>query len=663
MKNSIIKYLSKHFAPRWGVYLFDTIVIFLCYVLTFFLRLFLVGDVFNYNLFHHQVIIIVPAYFISFYIFKPYFGIVRLSTLKDLTKIIMALSFGLLLVGAIIILRREVFLIPDRILSIPFLIVHYFGSMSVLIISRVIVKTIFREMKSEKRPMRHVLIFGAGVMGQLTRNAIEKEDGSNYKVIGFVDDNRSLQGKSIFTIPIYGLNKDCERIIRVKNIKEMVIAINKDRIKQARKREITDFCIKNKLVIKEIPEVSNWLNGELHPDQFRRVRIEDLLSRDTIKLDERRIQQGLKDATILVTGAAGSIGSEIVRQLLTFKTKKVILLDQAESGLYDLQNEINSKFRNADFELFLADVTNYYRMKQLFEKYHPDIIFNAAAYKHVPMMEENPYEAIRVNVGGVKNLADLAVEYGVHKFVMVSTDKAVNPTNVMGASKRICEMYVQGLSQRMVKTRFITTRFGNVLGSNGSVIPLFKKQIEAGGPVTVTHRDITRYFMTISEACQLVLEAGFMGHGGEIFLFDMGEPVRIYDLAVKMISLSGYEPHAQIPIVFTGLRPGEKLYEELLASKENTLPTYNEKIMIGQVQRHEYSEVNSKITALLSALNEENEDQLVARMKNLVPEYISHNSKFSVQDKKEAVSPRRIYQPVPHVSPNVVFAAGRLRIR
>jgi FlaA1/EpsC-like NDP-sugar epimerase len=368
-----------------------------------------------------------------------------------------------------------------------------------------------------------------------------------------------------------------------------------------------------------------------------------LLGREPIQLNQERISQGLRGAVVLVTGAAGSIGSEIVRQLMSFDTGLVILLDQAESALYDLQNDLLVKFSEKRFEVVVASITDKRHMRQVFETYHPQYVFNAAAYKHVPLMESFPYEAIRVNVGGTKLVADLSVEFGVKKFVMISTDKAVNPTNVMGASKRICEIYIQSIAHStQPKTQFITTRFGNVLGSNGSVVPLFRKQIEAGGPVTITDKDIIRYFMTIPEACQLVLEAGFMGRGGEIYVFDMGEPVKIYDLAVKMISLAGLKPDIDIPITFTGLRPGEKLFEELLADDENTVPTHHNKIKAGKVREQDFDIVKLAIDELLKATQTESGDELVRRMKAMVPEFISQNSKYAKYDEIQSMEKVRI---------------------
>jgi len=360
------------------------------------------------------------------------------------------------------------------------------------------------------------------------------------------------------------------------------------------------------------------------------------LGRDPIVLNKDKIAKGLFNQTILITGAAGSIGSELVRQVLNFQPGCMILVDQAESALFDLQNEIKEKISNIKTYFIIGNVSDKYRMKKIFMKHRPDIVFHAAAYKHVPLMEIQPYEAIKCNIGGIKVIADLAVESGVKKFVMVSTDKAVNPTNVMGATKRVCEIYIQSLSQiQNMKTHFITTRFGNVLGSNGSVIPLFKKQISRGGPVTVTDKNINRYFMTIPEASQLVLEAGFMGKGGEIFLFDMGQPVQIYDLAEKMILLSGYTPHKDIQIEITGLRPGEKLYEELLASAEEALPSFHNKILIGKIRPFSYEEQNTKVVSLLNAISKESNESLVARLKDLVPEYISNNSEYEILDKHD----------------------------
>ncbi len=478
------------------------------------------------------------------------------------------------------------------------------------------------------------MIMGAGELGQVTMTALERSISPNYKVFGFIDDNKQLQGKAKAGIPIYSLRKTFSDVIQSQRIDEIILAINRGGMADERVRKLMDLCIKRKIVIKEIPPVNDWLTGGLNAKQLRPMNIEDLLGREVISLDTERIRGGLKESVILVTGGAGSIGSELVRQLLTFDARLVVIVDQAESALFDLQNELLTKGYNRErFVIAIGDVTNFFRMVQLFERYNPDMVFNAAAYKHVPLMEDNPYEAIRVNIGGTQLLTQMSIKYKVKKFVMISTDKAVNPTNVMGASKRICEMYIQSQSQlEGMKTQFITTRFGNVLGSNGSVVPLFSKQIAAGGPVTLTHRDITRYFMTIPEACQLVLEANFMGSGGEIYVFDMGKPVKIYDLAVKMITLAGLEPGRDIQIVETGLRPGEKLFEELLATKENTLPTYHKKIMIGKVRECNPILVHHSVISLLNLLKCATDDELVSAMKKLVPEFVSQNSTYERLD-------------------------------
>jgi FlaA1/EpsC-like NDP-sugar epimerase len=483
---------------------------------------------------------------------------------------------------------------------------------------------------TKKQTTINSLIFGAGDMGEITLEAIQSDKENSIHVVGFVDDNPTKWAMKLNSIPVYSWNKALKMISET-HIEVVILAINN--ISVQRKREITNDCLDKGLKLKVMPTVGNWINGISNKDQIRDIRIEDILGRVEIQLNQRRIAEGLAGKVVLVSGAAGSIGSEIVRQLLRFQVKKVLLIDIAESPLYDLEQELLLSHYDVPFEVILADYTNPFRMRQVFEIYRPNIVFNAAAYKHVPLMEANPYEAVRVNIGGTKLMADISVEYEVEKFVMISTDKAVNPTNVMGASKRICEIYIQSLAQRRdIKTAFITTRFGNVLGSNGSVVPLFKKQIAQGGPVTVTHPDITRYFMTIYEACQLVLEAVFMGKGGEIFLFDMGEPVKIDDLAKKMIQLAGLKLGTDIEINYSGLRPGEKLYEELLASKENNLPTHHEKIMIGKVRMYDYPDVRRVVEDLLSSLHLEDNKLLVRRMKYMVPEFISNNSSYSALD-------------------------------
>ncbi len=627
-------YFSKNYLPKWMVLLFDLGVVSLSWFVAFLLR-------FNFDLTDVEIfistfhlLIILPVFIICFRKTKSYAGILRHSTSEDVMHIISATICAGLLIGATTFAGRSMngpsyFVIPYSVIIIHFLLVT-----TVLILSRLAVKMIFQTWFKNKKNTQNIMIYGAGWKGQITLNTLLMDTTLNNKVIGFIDDNITLRDKYISGIPIYMPEKAFGKIIPENNVSEIILAIDNSKISQKRKTEITDECLNHHLRIREVPPIKDWINGELQAKAIRQISIEDLLGRSSIQLDRKKIEEGLKNSVVLVTGAAGSIGSEIVRQLIEFKVKQVILYDKAESDLYNLQQEILSKKAHEDFVVILGDVTNAIKLRQVFIRYAPTIVFNAAAYKHVPLMEEFPSEAVRVNVGGTKVLADLSIEFGVEKFVFISTDKAVNPTNVMGATKRISEMYIQSLVQsEKISTKFIITRFGNVLGSNGSVVPLFKKQIENGGPITITHKDITRYFMTIPEACQLVLEAGFMGNGGEIFVFDMGEPIRIYDLAKKMISLSGFVPGKDIEIKTIGLRPGEKLYEELIGEKEELQPTYNEKILIGKIIKYDLQIVN-EITDILVNLDELSREELVEQMMRIVPEYISMNSYYT-NGKKE----------------------------
>ena len=624
----ILKDLITHwFMPWWIIYAFDLFVVLMAFGFSVLLR-------FNFNISLYQsaiqpnqIFIVAGIYLVSFFIFKPYLGIIRHSTTKDILLVIYAISTGSGTIFIASFISRFFFhnlFIPYSIIIIHFAIVSF-----ILINSRIIIKTIYYKLQQRKNIQTNIMIFGAGEMGQITCNALARDENLNINMVGYIDDNKLLQNKRTGGYNIFSPEKAFNKIIPQNNVNEIIFAIDKSKIKMSRKREIIDICLENKILVKEIPNVHTWINNTLDIRKIKKISIEDLLGRDSIKLNTKRIKDELSNAVILVTGAAGSIGSEIVRQLMIFKTQKVILLDQAETPLFNLQNELLSKYARSNFEMVICDVSNQHRMEQVFDLYKPEIVFNAAAYKHVPMMEENPYEAINVNVKGTKIIADLCVENRVKKMVMISTDKAVNPTSVMGASKRLCEIYIQSLSQKKgINTKFITTRFGNVLGSNGSVVPIFKKQIENGGPITVTHESITRYFMTIPEACQLVLEAATMGKGGEIFVFDMGQPVKIIDLARKMISLSGFEPQLDIKIKIIGLRPGEKLHEQLLATEENLLPTHNEKILIGNNVKFDFVKINNKILDLISCLDILNDEQLVEKMKKILPEFISQNSKF-----------------------------------
>ncbi|MGB0880960.1 MAG: polysaccharide biosynthesis protein, partial [Polaribacter sp.] len=476
----------------------------------------------------------------------------------------------------------------------------------------------------------NILIYGAGDSGIITYGTINRERKSNYDILGFIDNDPNKINKKIDRTKIYDSSKIDKNFIEKNSIDEVIISIQN--IKSNKLLEITDSLLKLGVKVKIVPPVSKWIEGDLQVNQIRQINIDDLLDREQISINNPIVKREVINKVIFVTGAAGSIGSEISRQLATYDLKLLVLIDQAESPLYDLQQELLQEGAK-NFVAIIADVRNKKRMNEIFEKYTPQKVFHAAAYKHVPLMEQSPYEAVKVNICGTKNIADLAIKFNVERFVMVSTDKAVNPTNVMGATKRVAEMYISCLSKEKTETKFTTTRFGNVLGSNGSVIPLFKRQIENGGPLTVTHKDITRYFMTIPEACRLVLEAGTMGEGGEIYIFEMGKSVKIFDMAKRMIFLSGLQYPEDIDIKITGLRPGEKLYEELLAHGENTTKTYHKKIMIAKTAEINYTKTKEQIN-LISANNEQlTTDEIVSEIKKLVPEYISNNSKFEKLDK------------------------------
>ncbi len=630
----IIHYFSKNYMPKWLVLFFDLGIVSLSWFMAFLLRFnFDLADVDTYiSMFH--LLIILPAFTLCFWKSKSYAGILRHSTSEDVLHIISATVCAGFLIIASSFAGRQAGAPSFLIIPYSVTIIHFFLITTILILSRLIVKLIFQIWFSSHKNPQNIMIYGAGWKGQVTHNTLMMDNSMNVRVTGFIDDNVSLRNKYTSGVPIYLPDKAFSKIIPENNVSEIILAIDDAKISKERKAEITEECLKHHLRIKEIPPLKDWINGKFQAKAIRPISIEDLLERSSIKLDKEKIEAGLKNSVVLVTGAAGSIGSEIIRQLIDFKVKRVILYDKAESDLYNLQQEIIAQKNYTDFVVVVGDVTNAVKLRKIFMEYSPTMVFNAAAYKHVPLMEEYPSEAVHVNVGGTKILADLSIEFGVEKFVFISTDKAINPTNVMGATKRISEIYIQSLVQsEKISTQFITTRFGNVLGSNGSVVPLFKKQIENGGPVTITHKEITRYFMTIPEACQLVLEAGFMGKGGEIFVFDMGEPVKIYDLAKKMISLSGLVPGKDIKIETIGLRPGEKLYEELLDQQEELQPTHNEKVLIGKIIKCDLQIIN-EITDMLVNLEEMNREELVERMMRIVPEYVSMNSHYKNGEKK-----------------------------
>jgi FlaA1/EpsC-like NDP-sugar epimerase len=625
----LFKLFWQYNLPRWSILFIDTFVCAFALSLAFFIRFYfdsVMSAIDKENL-PFDFLIVLSIRFISFFISKTYKGVVRYTSTRDTTRIFLVVLAGssLLFILNQLSLRFVLgyYFIPNSIIIIDGLVTLF-----IMISSRLAVKALYFEIKNPTKEKMHVIIYGAGEAGIITKRTLDRDAAIKYKVVAFIDDDEDKLGRSLEGIFVYPQSKLPE-LIKENEIELVIISIQK--ISPKKKNDITDICLENNIRVLNVPPVTSWINGQLSFNQIKSIKIEDLLERDPIKLDDDLINAQLKNKVILITGAAGSIGSELARQCANYSPKKIYLLDQAESPLHELDLEFAEKFKDTAFEVVMADVRNNERMKHVFDSFKPQIVFHAAAYKHVPMMENNPSESIFTNILGTKNTADLANEFNVERFVFVSTDKAVNPTNVMGASKRISEIYIQSLGKTS-KTKFITTRFGNVLGSNGSVIPRFKKQIESGGPITITHPDITRYFMTIPEASQLVLEAGSIGKGGEIFVFNMGNSVKIVDLARKMILLSGLKENRDIKIVFTGLRPGEKLFEELLADNENTLPTHHNQILIGKVREYDYAEVKGIIEELIKTFNTQNNELIVQRMKDLVPEFKSNNSIFQKLD-------------------------------
>ena len=587
------------------------------------------------EVFIYHFVFLLGIRFITFLYFKTYSGIIRHTSIEDAVLILKTIFTGTM-VAAVISLAIRYFLQVETLIYVPIsiLVIDFFICLFLLVSLRFMVKKFYESFINEFKPAVGVLIYGAGYSGLLTKNVIQNDRGINYQVLGFIDDNDSKVGKTIEGIRVFNLAEALDKFVDTYEGLQVIMAIKNINIQA--KRKISDVFLDRGVVVKTLPPVDKWVGGEFAINQIHNVKIEDLLGREEIQMNNKMISEEMNSKSILVTGAAGSIGSEIVRQLIAYFPSKIILVDQAESGLFDLEYELVGRIpSNTEIVVKVADVSDINRMSYIFRTHKPSIVFHAAAYKHVPLMEKNPYEAVKINILGTRILADLAAENAVDKFVMVSTDKAVNPTNVMGATKRFAEMYTQSMNQlEGMHTKFIATRFGNVLGSNGSVIPLFKKQIERGGPVTVTHPDITRYFMTIPEACELVLEAATMGEGGEVFVFDMGESVKIINLAKKMITLSGMRVDRDIEIKFTGLRPGEKLYEELLSTDENTLPTHHPKILIAKVNVPSYSYMDIQMNLMQEVLDEGgNNNDLVSKIKEVIPEYKSNNSIFEKLDK------------------------------
>ncbi|MBC7381808.1 MAG: polysaccharide biosynthesis protein [Bacteroidia bacterium] len=640
MKLLTLLFTKSNQIPRWFIFLFDLGLCSLAYVLAVFTRY--VMD-FNGTLFYAAVsavpiLLLVKGVTISYFRLQAF--VMRYTSVQDGVRIFYAMGVAIMVLFGIDALHTyfpigQLHLFPISILLIDFVLSTFF-----LAAFRVFVKLMYIRISTTNKGEKIVYyaIYGAGAAGLTTKRKLEQESKNGIKVIAFFDDNVNQHHKILEGITIYNGTSEMEDIILKYNIEQLIIAI--PTISKARKQDIIERCLALNVVVRNVPPVEKWINGELSFNQIKSVKIEDLIERDVIQLDKHSISEQVNGRVIMVTGAGGSIGSEMVKQLLKFRPKKLLCVDRSEIRLYELDAFIAENYPNelnTFVEILVADITSSSRMRNIFEKYRPEIIYHAAAYKHVPLMEENPSEAVWVNVNGTKTLADMAIRYSTERFVMVSTDKAVNPTNVMGASKRIAEIYVQSLSNyhlenKTGKTKFITTRFGNVLGSSGSVIPKFRKQIEEGGPITVTHPDITRYFMTIPEACQLVLEAGKMGKGGEIYIFDMGKSTKIVDLARKMVKLSGLTLGKDIQIVYTGLRPGEKIYEELLNDGENTLATHHDKIMIGKVRSYNLDDVKKAIGELIELYASQDGMLMVAKMKKIVPEFKSKNSIFESLD-------------------------------
>lgn len=620
--------------PRYWVLLFDIVVLFFAYTISMFLVYYNILQKADLFVGWYRVFIVLGIYFLMFLTYRTYFGMIRYSGFDDIRKLFNACTTALtiLILTKVIISQLDPSIVNKVVPGYRLILYHYFVSLTFMVLSRFTIRRIYNEFyKDSNKKKDNTIIYGAGEGGVLLFRAFQQDRESMYKIKAFADDNPQKVNKYINTIPVLEPKKILNpTFINENNIKVLILALPS--VSVTRKKELIELGMSLGLKVKTMPAFTDWVDGENMVNQIQDIKIEDLLGREPIVLGKENIKREIDGKVVMITGAAGSIGGEMCRQTLHYNPKMLVMVDQAESPMYDLQFELKNtpEFKSIiDRMVFIiANVKDERRMKEVFDEYHPQIIYHAAAYKHVPFMEENPYEAVFVNVFGTKNIVDLAIEHEVEKFVMISTDKAVNPTNVMGATKRIAEIYTQS---RKCKTQFITTRFGNVLGSNGSVVPLFRKQLERGGPLTVTDKRIIRFFMTIPEACSLVMEASSIGQSNDIFVFDMGQPVKIYDLAKKMIQLSG---KTGVEIKEIGLRSGEKLYEELLAAKENTKPTDNPKIMRAQVRNYEADNVNAMIEKLRQVLITSDDLAIVKQMKIIVPEFISNNSVFCQLDQQ-----------------------------
>lgn len=629
----IQRYLSTKVLPIWTILLIDVFIIILSSILAYILRydlrsLFLESSNIDKAIFGAVIVNL-----IFFRVFRTYSNVLRFSSFVDIMRIFVSLTVSYAILMAINVLGDSFF--NTKLVPFSVVFMSYIISFAMMASSRVIVKTIFDMLNFDGRHSANVFIYGAKEAGVNIAKSLRVNLRNHYRLRGFIADEPELINKVMMGVKVYP--NDDTLIDNLLDRDVQVVIISPAKMEALQKSDMADNILAHNIKLMTAPPLSDWSGQVLNRTQLKEIQIEDLLQRNPIEIDIHKVASQLEGKRVLITGAAGSIGSEIMRQVASFNPYKLILVDQAETPLHNIRLELQDRWRDIDAETIIADISNVTRMEAIFKEYKPQYIFHAAAYKHVPMMEDNVSESIQINVYGTRTLADLAVKYGTEKFVMISTDKAVNPTNVMGCSKRICEIYVQSLAKKLQKegrenaTQFITTRFGNVLGSNGSVIPRFRDQIQRGGPVTVTHPEIIRYFMTIPEACRLVLEAGSMGNGGEIYIFDMGKPVKIVDLAKRMISLSG---RTDVKIEFTGLRHGEKLYEELLNVKELTKPTYHEKIMIATVREYDYEEVKERIQKLIDVSYTYDQMKIVSAMKDIVPEFVSKNSCFEVLDKR-----------------------------
>lgn len=622
MINNYFVYFSQKYASRWLVFGIDLALILVAFFFAYIIRFNFTLN-FDVNQFFVEIPFLMVVSAVSFLVVGSFKSVIRHTGFTDVVNVFKSITLMSLLCIGFVLINRYTNTMPGFTIPLTIIVIHALLSFVILSSSRLLFKMGYRYLKCKFLSIKRVLIYGTGDSAVATYNALLSNTTASFNIVAFINNQPKKNSKIINGVPILTYNALNEDYVVSNDIDEIIITPQNTDTNKLMK--LMDSLADSGVKITKVPPIEQWINGELSAKQIKQVQIDDLLGRPPIEIDNPNLLSEFDGETVLVTGAAGSIGSELVKQLSNFNVKHLILVDQAESALYDVQQDLKREGKYS-YTAIVADIRDGLRVDTIFQTYKPTMVFHAAAYKHVPLMEKSPYEAIKINVNGTKLLADTASRYNVKKFVFVSTDKAVNPTSVMGATKRMAEMYISCL-QKESKTKFITTRFGNVLGSNGSVIPLFKKQIEAGSSLTLTHKDITRYFMTIPEAAQLVLEAGTMGKGGEIFIFDMGESVKIYDLAKNMIKLSGLRYPQDIDIKITGLRPGEKLYEELLANGENTLSTYHKKILISKTRELEYVRVKSEIEELCIT-NRFQSNNIVMKMKSLIPEYKSNNSEY-----------------------------------